>query len=263
MKTKAILLYQWKDLIRGKWLPAYAMIYLMIAEALIRFGGGGPRSMLSIANIMLLLVPLVSMVYGAMYLYQSREFTELLMAQPVDRKTLFRGLYGGISIPMTAAFLTGFSLPVIWHGLLFNGHFQSYAVIAGLGSILTMLFTGLGFRFGLMNYDDRVRGLGFALIGWLLLGILYDGIVLMLVFMLGDYPIEKPMLAVTLLNPLDLARIIVLLKFDISALMGYTGAVFTRYFGSYIGILVSVISLSAWTVLPFISSRRSFERKDL
>jgi|AntRauTorcE11898_2_1112593.scaffolds.fasta_scaffold00484_2 Cu-processing system permease protein len=262
MKTLTILKYQWKDLFRGKWIVGYGLIYLLIADAMIRFGGAGPKAMLSIANIMLLLIPLVGMIYGALYLYQSREFTELLLAQPLDRKTLFWGLFGGLALPLALAFTIGVGLPLIYTGMIVTAQIQSMLLLLVLGNVLTLLFTALGFWLGLKFFDDRVKGLGFALVSWLFLAVLYDGLILLTVFSLGDYPIEKPMLALTMLNPIDLARIIVLLEFDISALMGYTGAVFNRFFGSMLGVGVATACLMLWLGIPLWRGVSLFNKKD-
>ncbi|MTI87856.1 MAG: ABC transporter permease [Balneolaceae bacterium] len=263
MKTLTILKYQWKDLFRGKWIIGYALIYWLISDALIRFGGAGPKAMLSISNIMLLLVPLVGMIYGSLYLYQSREFTKLLLVQPLNRKTIFWGLYGGLAIPLAAAFTFGVTVPMVYSGMLFSMAVHSILMILVLGIILSFLFTGIGFWIGLKYFEDRIKGLGFALVGWLFLAILYDGLVLLAIFILGDYPIEKPMLAMSMLNPIDLARIIVLLEFDISALMGYTGAVFNRFFGSSLGIVVASLSLISWTLVPLLRGTSRFKKMDL
>ncbi|MDZ7682775.1 MAG: hypothetical protein U5J63_13940 [Fodinibius sp.] len=106
------------------------------------------------------------------------------------------------------------------------------------------------------------KGLGFALVGWLFLAVIYDGLVLLAIFLLGDYPIEEPMLAMAMLNPIDLARITVLLEFDIQALMGYTGAVFNRFFGSMMGISVAAGCLMIWLGVPLWRSVRLFDKKD-
>jgi Cu-processing system permease protein len=262
MKALTILKYQWKDLLRGKWIVGYGLIYLLIADAMIRFGNAGPKAMLSISNIMLLLIPLVGMIYGALYLYQSREFTELLLAQPIDRPSLFWGLFGGLAAPLAIAFAVGTVIPMIYTGMIVTASTQSILLILLLGIALTLLFTGLGFWFGLKFFEDRVKGLGFALVSWLFLAVLYDGLVLLAVFAFGDYPIEKPMLALALANPIDLARITVLLEFDISALMGYTGAVFNRFFGSMMGISVALSCLMLWLGIPLWRSQRQFEKKD-
>lgn len=262
MKAITILRYQWMDMFRGKWIVGYGLIYLLMADAMIRFGGAGPKAMLSVANIMLLLIPLVGMIYGALYLYQSREFTELLLAQPIDRKTLFWGLFGGLTLPLSLAFTAGVGLPFIYNGMFISADPKSIIMLLGLGNILTLLFTGIGFWLGLKFFEDRIKGLGFALVSWLFLAVLYDGLVLLAVFMFGDYPLEKPVLALTMLNPIDLARIIVLLQFDISALMGYTGAVFSRFFGSNMGIIIAFSCLFLWVGIPLWRGVTLFKKKD-
>ncbi len=262
MKTLTILKYQWKDLFRGKWVIGYGFIYLLIADAMIRFGGTGPKAILSISNIMLLLIPLVGMIYGALYLYQSREFTELLLAQPLNRTTLFWGLFGGLAFPLALAFTIGIGLPLVYTGMIVTTSINSILLILLLGNLLTLLFTGLGFWLGLKFFEDRIKGLGFALVSWLFLAVIYDGLVLLAIFLLGDYPIEEPMLAMAMLNPIDLARITVLLEFDISALMGYTGAVFNRFFGSMLGVGVAGACLMLWLAIPLWRGNRLFLKKD-
>ena len=71
------------------------------------------------------------------------------------------------------------------------------------------------------------------------------------------------MVAVSLLNPIDLSRILILLKMDISAMMGYTGAIFKNYFGTNSGLLLSGMVLLMWVVMPLWLSVRKFNRKDL
>lgn len=262
MKTLTILNYQWKDLIRGRWIIGYGLIYLFLTDALFRFGGGGTKALLSIGNVMLLFVPLVSMVYGVLFLYQSREFIELMLAQPLKRSSLFWGLFGGITMPLSAAFMVGTGLPLVYSGLLSGGNTGSAVMILGLGWALTVLFTGIGFIFALFYYNDKVKGLGLALVSWLFLAVLYDGVILLVVSMFGDYPLEKIVLGLSLINPIDLARIVTMLNFEVSALMGYTGAVFSRFFGSGLGMGVASACLLLWIGLPIWRGNRLFLKKD-
>jgi Cu-processing system permease protein len=64
------------------------------------------------------------------------------------------------------------------------------------------------------------------------------------------------------LNPIDLSRIIVMLTFDYAALMGYTGAVFQKFFGSSLGVILSSIMLLVWIIVPFLLGSWMFSRKD-
>lgn len=262
MKTLTIANYQWKNLLRDLWMIGYALIYLVLTDALIRFGGGGVKALLSLSNIMLLFVPLVSLIYGVLYLYQSREFVEMLLAQPMDRRRIFAGVYGGLALPLCLAFLLGVGAPLIYTGAWIGAGAGAMVTVLGLGVVLTLVFTGIGFLFGLRYYDDRVKGFGFALVSWLLLAVLYDGLILAVVSTFSQYPLEKVVIGLSVLNPIDLARIGVLLEFDFSALMGYTGAVFNRFFGGSLGMVISSACLALWMVLPVWRGLRLFERKD-
>ncbi|HET7622818.1 MAG TPA: hypothetical protein VFK39_13020, partial [Gemmatimonadaceae bacterium] len=110
--------------------------------------------------------------------------------------------------------------------------------------------------------DDRMRGLGAAIGLWLVLSLLYDGLVLFLVAAFGDYPLERAVLGLTIANPVDLARVMLLLRFDISALMGYTGAVFQRFFGGTAGASLAAMMLGLWITAPVALGLRAFRQKD-
>jgi len=71
------------------------------------------------------------------------------------------------------------------------------------------------------------------------------------------------MVFLSFLNPIDLSRIQILLQMDISALMGYTGAVFREFFGNGLGITISFVGLIIWVVVPLVSSLKRFNRSDL
>jgi Cu-processing system permease protein len=78
----------------------------------------------------------------------------------------------------------------------------------------------------------------------------------------NEYPLEKFALFSMALNPIDLSRILILLKLDISALMGYTGAVFNQFFGNSIGIFISFLILLFWMILPILLFLRKLKKKD-
>ena len=81
--------------------------------------------------------------------------------------------------------------------------------------------------------------------------------------MFSDYPIEQPLMGLLMLNPLDLARFQIVLKMDVAAMMGYSGALFKDFLGDTWGMVVSSVLLLAWIILPYACSQRLFSRKDL
>ena len=260
MTAFKVLCYELRDLRRSRWIVGYALLLLLLTDALLRFGGGGPRAVLSLLNVVLVFVPLVSIVFGAMYLYGARDFIELLLAQPVGRTTLFAGLYGGLAAPLAAAFVLGVGLPFLWSGA--GGSLAGpLAMLLAAGALLTLVFTALAFLVSLL-FEDRAKGLGAALLVWLAATALYDAVLVLVAVAFGDRSLELPLIGLTLLNPVDLGRVLLLLQFDNAALMGYTGAIFERFFGSGLGAAVTATALTLWCAWPLGLALRRFRRQD-
>jgi Cu-processing system permease protein len=260
-KAGKIALYQVQDMVRSRWVLLYGAFFLVMTDALFRFGGGGERVMLSLMNVVLIAIPLVSLVLGAMYLYGSREFVELLLSQPIRRRSLFAGLFTGLALPMTGAFLLGVGVPFAYHGGIGEAGAGSMALLLATGVALTLVFTGVAFLVALST-EDRIRGLGLCLALWLLFAVVFDGLILLVVHLLGAWPVEQMVIGFSMLNPVNLGRILLLLNFDISALMGFTGAVFKRFFGSGMGQGITAAALVVWLVGPTLLGLRAFSRKN-
>jgi len=110
---------------------------------------------------------------------------------------------------------------------------------------------------------DKARGIGAALLLWFYFALIYDGLVLLTLFAFSEYPMEKFTLLLSSLNPIDLGRIFIMLKMDVSALMGYTGALYKDFFGSATGVLFTAGIMLLWAAVPLWLAVRSFKRKDL
>lgn len=251
---------QVRNVFRSRWLLSYLAFFMLATEGLLRFSGGDARTLLSLANVVLFVVPLMTVVYGTVYLYNSREFIELLLAQPLKRRTVFAGLYLGLAIPLTIALVAGVSLPFVVHGLDDTSRLPMATILGG-SAALTLIFTGIAFCVAL-KFEDRLTGLGAGMGIWLLLALAYDGLMLFAVAVFSDRSIEKSLLAASLANPIDLVRIGLLLQFDVSALMGYTGAVFSRFFSGPVGLGVISAALMTWISVPLAAGFMLFNRKD-
>lgn len=261
MTAITVFRYELQDLRRSRWVMGYALCLLLLTEALLRFGGGGPRAVLSLMNIVLAVVPLVSIVFGTMYLYGSRNFIQLLLAQPVGRGSLFAGLYAGLAVPLAAGFLLGVGLPFLWDGAGDGSLAGPLLMLLGAGALLTLVFTAIALLVSLL-VDDRAKGLGLAILLWLTATALYDALIVLVATTFSDYALELPLIGLTILNPVDLGRVLLLLRLDTAALMGYTGAVFERFFGSLLGMALTVGALLLWCAGPLAAAHRRFCRKD-
>ena len=250
-----------RDLTRNRWLLMYGVSLAVVAEALFFFGGTGNQVVLSLLNATLLLVPLVALVFGTMHVYASREFIELLLTQPLPRPAVFAGLYLGLALPLAGAFLAGVGIPLLLHGSASDAPASALLFLGFGGVALSAAFSALAMAIAL-GTDDRLRGMATSLGAWFLLTIVYDGAVLAAVAAFGDWPLERPLLALMLANPVDIVRVLVMGALDASALLGYTGALFRRAFGGAAGPAIAVTVLVAWCVVPVLLARRRFVRRD-
>ncbi len=261
MTIVKIVRYVVLDVVRNRWVLAYALFFFLVTDVLLRLGGTGPRAMLSLLNVVVLLIPLVTIVFGTIYWHGAREFNELLLSQPVARGTLFHGLFAGLVLPLSLAFAVGVTIPVLVERAADAETLSLLTRLLVAGCALTAVFGALAVLIaGLV--DDRLKGLGIALGVWLALTVAYDGLVLWVAMSFPDYPIEGAMLALSFANPVDLARVLLVLRFDTSALMGYTGAVMQRMLGTPAGMVAALAGLAAWTLIPGLLAHRAFRRRD-
>jgi Cu-processing system permease protein len=258
---RKIARYEFSNVARSRWLVPYTLGLALLAEMLIRFSGTATAALLGAGNLMLLVIPLVSLVVGTMYFYSSRSFVELMLAQPVRRRELAVGLLLGSATPLAAGFLAGVGIPLAVHGA-FGAETRGAAIaLLGSGALLSTAFAALAF-FISVRIEDRLRGLATAIGLWLVLALAYDGVILVATAVFSDYPLEKPLLGAMLLNPVDLARVWLMLQLDVAALLGYTGAVLRKFFGSGTGVTLAATALVAWTVVPMLLGVRRFEKRD-
>jgi Cu-processing system permease protein len=245
------------DILRNKIVIAYTLFLLATSLSVFSLEDNSSKGLLSLLNLILFIVPLVSIIFTTIYIYNSAEFMELLVSQPLRRKNIWLSLFFGLSGSMVLAFLIGSGIPILLHEASPTGF-----MMIGVGTIITIIFVAISFLTTVYT-RDKAKGIGISILLWIYFSLLFDGIVLFLLFQFADYPIEKIMVGVSALNPIDLGRILILLRLDESALMGYTGAVFKDFFGTTIGTSIAFTTLVLWIAIPVMISTRKFNRKDL
>lgn len=245
------------DIVRNKVMIAYTLFLLVTSFCLFQLEENSSKAVLSLLNIVLLVVPLVSLVFSTIHWYNSYEFIELMLTQPISRKKVLLSEYAGISSSLVTAVLIGLGIPILIYD--FNPTGLSLLLISCL---LSLVFTSISF-WASVKSRDKAKGIGIALLLWFYFSLIFDGLLLLLLFAFSDYPLEKFTLVVSSLNPIDLGRIFLMLQMDVSALMGYTGAIYKDFFGSSLGLIYTLGIMAIWTVLPLSLALRSFKKKDL
>lgn len=256
-----ILKYSFYDLMRSRWSYVYFAFYLLLGVVLLFLNNDLSKAVITLMNVIIVLVPLIGTIFGVMYYYNSKEFTELLLAQPLKRSSIFLGQYLGVAFSLSMSLILGLGIPFVFYGLFKSNAIWDFSLLLTTGVFLTFIFTALAFNIALSN-ENKIKGFGYAILLWLFLAIIYDGIFLMSLVLFEEYPLDKFSLIGTMLNPIDLSRTLILLKLDISALLGYTGAIFKQFFGTNFGLVVSLTMLMVWVIMPVSRILYKSRKKD-
>ncbi len=245
------------DIVKNKVVLLYTILLAAFSWSAFGLEDNSTKGILTLLNIILLTVPLVAILFATIYIYNSAEFIELLLGQPIKRSKIWCALFLSLCFSLLFAFLIGAGIPILIYAPNDVG-----LMMLILGSFITVIFVSIAFLSAIAT-RDKAKGIGISMMLWLYFALLFDGLILFLTFQFSEYPIEKMMIGVSMLSPIDMARIMILLKLDVSAMMGYTGAVFKEFFGTVLGTIVSIAILFLWMWIPFFWSLFKFKHKDL
>lgn len=252
-----ILKYVLYDILQNRIVIGYTLFLLAVSFGVFNLSNDPTKGLVSLLNIVLIVTPLVSIIFATIHFYNAAEFTELLAAQPIRRSVIIWSEFLGLAGAMKLAVLVGIGIPVAIYAPNATG-LTLVIVAAGL----SVVFVSIALLASVLT-RDKAKGIGVALLLWFYFALLYDALVLFLMFSFADYPLEKAMMAVIALNPIDLARVVVLLQMDIAALMGYTGALFREFLGTGWGIAAAFLVLLLWVLIPIGLAVKIFRKKDL
>lgn len=259
--TWKIMRWVGRDVLRSAWVFFYTAFFLSLSVAFFTFFEEPSRILLSLLNLVLMVVPLVSLIFALTYLFNNRNFVLLTLTQPVSRSSVFWGLWGGLGGPLALALLLGMGLPMGFY-LVEHPSYVWFALMMLAGAVLlSQIFLGIALWLA-FAFEDRLKALAVGLLVWLALTFFYDGLILTVIVLASAYPVEKIAVGLSFLNPLDLVRLLVIMQMDVAALMGFTAAVFKKFLGSVWGSVSAVLALALWMILPTLRASTRFQRRD-
>lgn len=249
--------YELKNVGRNKWIFAYGILLAVFGGSLIWVGGSFNKAILSIANLIVVLVPLISLMFTTVYWYYNERYAHLLLTQPISRFEFFCARLLALALSLGVSAFIGLALPfAILGNLGFGVWLNSLVALA-----FTLLFVTLGMLIA-TGTTDRMKGVGIAMGLWIFSVLVYDGIVLLLLLALREYPLDIPAALASAINPIGLGRVVLLMYHEGALLLGYTGTMVRRLMTSHSGFwLASAIGL-VWMTIPLGITWRRFRKKD-
>ncbi len=247
--------YELYDLFKSKWIVGLFLFYLLVTYVLLELGRDFKKALISHNNLSLITLTLFSLLLSTNYLYNNRNFIEFVLTQPVKRSSLFVSLVVSLSIAIAIGFSLGSFLPFYYH----FGIVPLYIKTITFNLLLIPLFVLSGLLIAIL-IEDKLKGLGLVLLLWLFSSTLYDGIILYLILIFSDYPVEKVLLFLTLANPIDLIRLVALMETGLYEVMGFAGKWVAKYLRE-LWFLPALLSLF-YTFILLLLGLYTFRKKD-
>ena len=260
--------------VRSRWLQIFAVVFAGLALAVagagyVLSGGHGvqdfSRTAISLVQLVLLLVPLAALVFGALALTSERGAAELLYSQPVSRGHILFGRVLGLWAALSAAELVGFGLA----GLVLQwqagpGGVARYGALALTAVVITGVFLSVAAWLSSGHTGRRTRVLALALVVWFLAVVLFDVAALGAASLLRSGSASRLLIWATLINPVDAARTGALLAIEGTSAFGAATAALLRFTGGMTAAGAAIAtSLVLWLVVPFACAVRGLTRSDI
>ena len=155
IKLSRYVLY---DILRSKIVIGYTLFLLVVSMSMFSLEENSSKAILSLLNIVLIVIPLISLIFTTIHYYNSYEFIELMLAQPMSRTKILLSEFAGVSLSLAGAFLIGVGLPVFVYA------FDAVGIaLLFTGFALTLIFSSIAF-FASVKSRDKARGIGAALL---------------------------------------------------------------------------------------------------
>ena len=76
------------DILKSKFVIFYTLLLFVLSWSVFNLEDNYSKGLLSLLNLILLTIPLVSIMFATSYLYNSSEFIEFLLGQPLKRSSI-------------------------------------------------------------------------------------------------------------------------------------------------------------------------------
>jgi Cu-processing system permease protein len=261
--------------VRSRWTQIFAVVFAGLSLAVassgyILSGGSGvqdfARTAASMVQLVLLLVPLTSLLMGALALTPERGASELLYSQPVPRRTILLGKLLGLFEALAAAQALGFGAAGVVIFTQAGGEGLGAFLLLAVGSLtLTAVFLGVAALIAAGAPErGRARVLAVALVVWFAAVVVFDVAALGLASLLPSGAASRVLIVAVLINPADAVRTGTLLTAEGTTAFGAASLAFLRFTRgpAGAGLLLSA-SLLVWLVVPTVMAARRLGRSDL
>jgi len=260
--------------VRSRWMVGFGILFAALIAGVSYYGltflgyeaefQDFYRTTVTMLNLVLIIVPVVALVAGGQSLCGDPGYFEFLASQPLGRSDILLGKVLGLFAALTFMTVGGFGLG----GLIIVLKTQStgiwkYFIFVGVSVALGLVFICLA---ALLSIIARRRPMAIitALILWLFFLFVYDFIVLSASYYIEEAHLRNMLYFSLLGNPIDIARVVVLMSVGGESALGAAGAGLLRMFGGEVTSAIAAVGLfSIWMLAPLSGAALLFRGQDI
>lgn len=260
--------------VRNKWTHIFTVIFTVLVLGISYFGltASGytgsmqdfSRTTLSLLNLVLYIIPLISLVIGVMSFSGDGRLNELIFAQPLNRWEIYIGKLFGLLIVIFTSTSFGFGISgfIILIRVGSEGVFR-YLVFVLLSNLLAFVFIGISSLISAIA-KQRGRAFGISVLVWFTFLIFYDLVIIGVTTLLkGKIAATFAMLSL-LGNPVDIVRVLSLITLNQPEIFGPAGATFLKFLGGSLqAYIVLILDLVLWFIVSVFLSIKIFSKQDI
>jgi Cu-processing system permease protein len=222
------------------------------------------RTTVTMLNLVLIIVPVVALVAGGQSLCGDPGYFEFLASQPLGRTDILLGKVLGLFAALAVMTVLGFGLGGLIIALKTqSGGIWKYFIFVGVSLTLGLVFVALAALLSIMAHR-RPMAIVTGLIIWLFFLFIYDLIVLSASYYVDEAYLRTMLYFSLLGNPIDIARVVVLMSVGGEAALGAAGAGLLRMFGGGVTSAISAAGLFIiWILVPLTAAALMFRRQDM
>ena len=259
--------------VRNKWTVLFAVVFGLLVVSISYFGIAAEgysglqsftRTSASILNLVLYIVPLISLTMGTLSFTGDKGSTELLYSQPVSRGEVLFGKLLGIFWSIAVSTLSGFV--VAGTIILFNTGLDGlarYASFVALSLGLALVFLSVSVAVSIAC-KRKSKAFGLSLFIWFFFVLFYDLLAIGGAVLLSWSSANVFLFLSLFGNPVDMVRVASLIILDDVTIFGAAGAALLRFLGGPVLSLSFLAGgLGLWIAVPLLASHRMLRRQDL
>jgi Cu-processing system permease protein len=217
-------------------------------------------------QVVLLVVPLMSLILGVSAFSGDRGTLELLFSQPVARRAVLGGKLLGLLGALLGAQAIGFGAAgVVLYLNTDEAGLGGYLLLVAGSGVLTAIFLGISALIGVGAVGrKRARALSVAVVVWFLAIVFLDLVALGLATLLPSGTASRLLILSVLANPASAFRTALLLGLEGTAAFGSATQALFRFTHGPTGAAVALAaSLAVWLTIPPLLAGWRLRRLDL